>query len=456
MTRRPAARAGGGLGLLVAATVLIGLNLRGPIVGIPPLIDEISADLGLSSTTAGLITSLPLVCFAVGSPVAALLARRFGLERTMLAALLLLGAAIALRPWDGLAALLAGTVVVGAAITVGNVLVPVLVRRDGGSHVKSIMATSTSSYGVGGALAAAVAVPMAARLGWRGATASLAVLVAVAVVVWLVHMRLRARVRADVAPSTPAAGAGATPARMSAPPASSAAPRPRPSSGTPGPGPSSAPPRPGPSSGTPRPAPSSAHPRPPVWTQASVWWLAAFFGLQATLFYSVSAWLPPLLVESASASAATGGTAVSLFHLLGIAGTLAVPALLRWLGGARRVGVVIALGWLVLLVGVLVLPHVWMPWVLVGGLAQGAGIGLGLTLVAERPVDADYGRSVSAMVQGAGYALAALGPIVIGWAHGATAGWAVPLTILVALAVGLAVSGLRAGEDRPIGGPAHG
>ncbi|WP_211489960.1 MFS transporter, partial [Georgenia thermotolerans] len=413
----PSAPAPAGLGLLVVATVLIGLNLRGPIVGIPPLIDEISADLGLTATTAGLITSLPLVCFAVGSPFVALLARRFGLERTLLVALLLLGAAIALRPWDGLAPLLTGTVVVGAAITVGNVLVPVLVRRDGGRHVKSIMAASTSSYGVGGALAAAVAVPMAAQIGWRGATASLAVLVAVALVVWLVHMRSR-RTRARAQPPVPR--------------------------GTP----------PAPAAGT-GPASSSAH-RPSAWTQASAWWLAAFFGLQATLFYSVSAWLPPLLVQSASTSAATGGTAVSLFHLLGIAGTLAVPAMIRWFTDARRVGVVIAIGWLVLLVGVLVLPHLWLPWVLVGGIAQGAGIGLGLTLVAERPVDADYGRSVSAMVQGAGYALAALGPIVIGWAHSATDSWVVPLTILVGLAIGLGVSGLRAGEDRPIGGPAHG
>jgi CP family cyanate transporter-like MFS transporter len=401
----------GGLGLLVVATVLIGLNLRGPIVGIPPLIDEISADLGLSATTAGLITSLPLVCFAVGSPVVAVLAHRFGLDRTILASLVLLGAAIALRPWDGLVALLAGTVLVGAAITVGNVLVPVLVRRDGDGHVKSIMAASTSSYGVGGALAAAVAVPMSGQLGWRGATASLAVLVAVAVVVWAVRMRLTRAARVAAG----AHGAAAGPAAAA------------------------------------RQAPSSAQHRPSAWTQRSAWWLAAFFGLQATLFYSVSAWLPSLLVQSASVSPATGGTAVSLFHLLGIAGTLAVPALIRGLGDARRVGVVIAVGWLVLLVGVLVLPHLWLPWVLVGGLAQGAGIGLGLTLVAERPVDADYGRSVSAMVQGAGYALAALGPILVGWAHGVTDSWTVPVTILVALAVGLGLSGLRAGEDRTIG-----
>ncbi|WP_127127673.1 MFS transporter [Georgenia sp. SYP-B2076] len=413
----PAARPG--LGLLVLAVVLVGLNLRGPIVGIPPLIDQISSDLDLTGTTAGLVTSVPLICFAVGSPLVALLTRRVGLDRAVLLSLVLLGVSVALRPWGGLVTLLLGTVGVGLAITVGNVVVPVLVRRDAGGRTKEVMAASTSSYGVGAALAVAVAVPVAAVVGWRGSTALLAVLVVLALVVWLVRMR-----RAAAAPAAgPAAGPTAGPARAV-------------------PGPAA---RPGRADGR---GPAA---RPSVWTQPAAWWLALFFGLQSTLFYSSSAWLPPLVADQAGVTTATAGTAVSLFHLLGIAGTLAVPTLLARLGNARRVAVTVAAGWAVLLAGLLLVPGLWLAWVLVGGVAQGAGIGLGLTLVAVRPVDADYGRSVSAMVQGAGYGLAAVGPVLVGWSHAVTDGWATPVLILLAAAALMGVAGLRAGEDAPIG-----
>ncbi|MFD1505163.1 MFS transporter [Georgenia yuyongxinii] len=416
-------------------TVLIGLSLRGPIVGIPPLIGRIGAELELTGTAAGLITSLPLVCFAVGSPLVALLARRLGLDRTLLVALVVLGLAVALRPWGGLPLLLAGTVLVGLAITVGNVLLPVLVRRDAGGRTKGVMAASTSSYGLGAALAAAVAVPMAGSLGWRGATASLAVLVALALVMWLVRMR-----RGATGPGGAGSGRGRAGGvgASGAGPAGSAASAPAATSAT---------------SGTAAGSAAAAGAERSVWTMPSAWWLALFFGLQAALFYSVSAWLPPMLVDEAGVSEATAGTAVSLFHLLGILGTLAVPAMLSWFGDARRVGLIIAAGWVVLLLGVVLLPGTWLLWVVVGGVAQGAGIGLGLTLVAVRPVDVDYGRSLSAMVQGAGYGLAAVGPVLIGWLASSTDGWALPVTVLVAAAVALGLAGLFAGNERPIGVP---
>jgi MFS transporter, CP family, cyanate transporter len=424
-----------GVGLLVMATVLVGLCLRGPIVGIPPLIGQIGADLDLSGTTAGLITSLPLVCFAVGSPLVAPLAQRLGLDRSLLVALVVLGLAVALRPWGGLPLLLAGTVVAGMAITVGNVLLPVVVRRDAGGRTKGVMAASTSSYGMGAALAAAVAVPMAGYLGWRGATASLAVLVALALAAWLVWMRRGAEGVADVRAGDLGGGrvTSSGPARATAP------------SGAAGPAVAA-----GPAGAA---AAGTAGTRPSVWTMPSAWWLALFFGMQATLFYSVSAWLPPMLVDEAGVSEATAGSGVSLFHLLGILGTLAVPAMLSWFGDARRVGLVIAAGWAVLLLGVVLLPAPWLVWIVVGGVAQGAGIGLALTLVAVRPVDVDYGRSLSAMVQGAGYGLAAVGPVLIGWLASLTDGWTLPAAVLVAAAVALGLAGLLAGDELPIGAP---
>ncbi|GAA3513173.1 MFS transporter [Georgenia daeguensis] len=419
LARGPAAadRAVPRVGLLLVAIVLVGLNLRAPIVGVPPLIPALSAELDLTGSAAGLLTSLPLLCFAVVSPLVVLLVRRLGVDRAVLLSLLLLGLATALRPWGSFGLLLGGTALVGVAITVGNVLVPIAVRRDAGRRTAVVMAASTGSYGVGQGVAAALAVPVANELGWRSAMALLAVPAAVAAVGWLLYVRRRRGIVAPL-PTAP----------------QSTAPRSAPGSAA-------------------RSA-SSGHKdadRPPVWRVGDAWWLALFFGLQATLFYSASTWLPALLSDEAGTTDELAGTALSLFHLIGIAGTLVVPLLLRALGGAVRSGVVIALAWCAFFVGMAVAPGGWPALVVLGGLAQGAGIGLGMTLIAMRPVDADYGRGLSALVQSAGYAVAAVGPVALGWVHGTSGSWALVMWLCAAGAAVMMLAAVRAGAERAIG-----
>ncbi|WP_344684628.1 MULTISPECIES: hypothetical protein [Actinomycetes] len=172
MTSAPRGASGGPagperLGLLVLAVILVGLTLRSPIVGVPPVLGAIGAELAFSSTTAALLTSLPLLAFALLSPAVPQLMRRLGVDLTLLLCLVLLGAAILLRPWVGAAGLLLGTLAVGAAITMGNVVIPVLVRRDAREKVPQVMAASTSAYGLGQAVAAGAAVPVAVLAGSR-------------------------------------------------------------------------------------------------------------------------------------------------------------------------------------------------------------------------------------------------------------------------------------------------
>ncbi|MFC7406734.1 MFS transporter [Georgenia alba] len=374
--------------------MLVGLNLRAPIVGVPPLIPAISADLGLTPTAAGLLTSLPVLCFALVSPLVAPLARRLGPDGALVAALGLLALATALRPWGTGVVLLVGTALVGVAITVGNVVVPVLVRRDAGRRAPAVMAASTSAFGVGVALSVASAVPVADQIGWRGTVTLLAAPVVVALAVWVARLR-KARGGAVLAP----AGGSRT----------------------------------------------------GVWREVDAWWLAVFFGMQACLFYSTSTWLPAQLDQDAGLGEALAGTAASVFHLVGIAGTLAVPLAMRLLRGGVGAGVTFGVMWMIFFAGLALAPGLWPVWMVVGGLAQGAGIGLGLTLIAIRPVDADYGRGLSAMVQTVGYAFAATGPVVLGWVHGATGSWPLVSWLCVGVGLVMCVAAVRAGQGRPIG-----
>ncbi|MDC4920009.1 MFS transporter, partial [Acinetobacter baumannii] len=116
---------------LIIGVVLISLTMRLPLTSVGPLVGSIRESLGLSHTAAGLLTTLPLLAFSLLSPFAPILARRFGMERIILYALVLLMAGIAIRSLSAtVPSLFAGTVLLGLAIAVCNVLIPSLVKRD--------------------------------------------------------------------------------------------------------------------------------------------------------------------------------------------------------------------------------------------------------------------------------------------------------------------------------------
>src|SRR5690606_10949572 len=112
------------------AIVLVAANLRPAVVAVSPLRPELRADTGLNAAAAGLLTTLPVLCFGVLSPLAPRVARRWGVEQTLFVALVVLCAGFALRLLPDLVSLFAGTVLVGAAIAFGNVLLPALIKRD--------------------------------------------------------------------------------------------------------------------------------------------------------------------------------------------------------------------------------------------------------------------------------------------------------------------------------------
>ncbi|HEU0042140.1 MAG TPA: MFS transporter [Jiangellaceae bacterium] len=374
---------------LVAAVVVVGLNLRSPITAVSAVLPDIRSELGLSPVVAGLLTSLPVLCFAGVSPLVVLFARRLGTDRAILISLLVIGAAVALRPWAGAWTLLAGTAVAGVAITVGNVLTPVVVRRDFPARPGPVLSLSTAALTGGAALAAALTAPLALVIGWRAATASWAALSVVGAAAWWLATRSHQ--------------AGAPPA---------------------------------------------ASPHGAVWRHPDAWWLGVYFGMQAGLYYAVTAWLPTLLADLGRTAADAGA---ALFQLLGILGTLIVPVLVAKLRARRLLAALIAVTWVVFLGGLLVAPSMFVLWCVIGGLGQGGGIAIALTLVVLRAADVGAARHLSAMVQTIGYTIGAVFPVLIGGAFGATGGWAVPTLMLIGAAALMVASAAFAAASRPIG-----
>lgn len=156
--------------LLIAGILLIATTLRVVFTGAAPLLDAIRSDYGLTTAQTGLLTTLPLLAFGLVSPLAAGVARRFGMERSLLLAMLLICAGIALRSLPSAAWLFIGTAVIGCGIALGNVLLPGLIKRDFSQHVARMTGAYSLTMGGAAALGSALVVPVAmAGFGWRGA-----------------------------------------------------------------------------------------------------------------------------------------------------------------------------------------------------------------------------------------------------------------------------------------------
>lgn len=190
-------RTGSGL-LIVLGIVLIAINLRASITAVGPLIGAIRADTGLSSIMAGLLTALPLIAFAVLSPLAPKLARRFGMEYTLLISMVALTAGIVLRSVPSVVTLFVGTAIIGMAIAVCNVLLPSLIKRDFPNRIGFMTGVYSVSMTMWAALSSGVSVPIAEGygFGWRGGLVGWAVLSAVAV--WLGYRNYAPTIRRDL------------------------------------------------------------------------------------------------------------------------------------------------------------------------------------------------------------------------------------------------------------------
>ncbi|MFB7889889.1 CynX/NimT family MFS transporter [Cellulosimicrobium cellulans] len=380
----------------VVAIVLASLNLRPAVVSISPVLGEIFADLGLSAAAAGVLTTLPVLCFGLLAPLAPVLARRWGLERALFVSLVVLCVGFALRLVPETWGLFAGTVVAGCAIGLGNVLLPALIKRDFADRIGLMTGLYSMALSGGAALAAGLTLPIAtaAGLDWRGALATWGVLAVLGVLVWVPRA-----LRPDLAGATSfGAGAGAGVARSA------------------------------------------------VWRSPLAWAVTVVMGMQSLSFYAVNAWLPEIMVALGRTPEA-GGWLLALCNLAGILGSFVTPVLAGRMRRQRGIGIVLVVLVGSGLLGLALAPGAAALWVVLVGLGQGGGISLALTLMALRARDAAHTSELSGMAQSAGYLLAATGPLGLGLAHDATGTWTLPLLLLVAAAGVQGVAVWFAGRD---------
>lgn len=387
-TSPPSSAAPSGRWLLIAGIALVALNLRPGIVSIGPLVAHIRADTGLSNAALGFITTLPLLSFGFLSLLAVGVGRRIGMDRAIALAVGLIGLGTLLRGAPPVAALFAGTALLGIGVALGNVLLPALAKRHFPHRVGAITSVYSTMMGFGATAAAGLSVPIAARIGWHGALAVWVIPAAVALFVWLPQLR--------TAPTVPAQRSVRSLATLA--------------------------------------------------KSKLAWQVALFMGLQSLTYFVLVAWLPDLL-QSRGASETDAGGLLALSQGLGMAGSALIPI---WAGAVRDQRAIIWTLAAVEAVGLagLALASVSLAWLWVSllGFVLGGTFGLALVLLVLRSHDAETTGQLSGMAQSVGYLIAATGPPIFGLLRDLTGGWNVPLGFLVAVLVGKLVMGLPAGR----------
>jgi CP family cyanate transporter-like MFS transporter len=369
----------------MAGLILLALNLRGPLVAVSAVAVDLQSDLGMTAGTVGLLTSLPVLCFGLASPAASGLIGRLGIEISVLATLLVIFVGILVRSAGAVPAAFVGTVLIGLAITVGNLLGPLIVGRDFRTRAALMTGTYTAALNVGSMLVLAVSGPLAAAFGWQIALAVAAAMPVLAALVWG-PLTVRARRR-------PAAPPGARP-------------RTRPTTGG---------------------RSDPAGPARSVFRRPSTWLLTGAFAGQAYAYYGLTAWLPTVLADELDMTRGEAGAASSIFQIAALIGAIGAPVIIHRLGGPLVSFLVNGVLWAALPLGLLVAPDLWAVWSASSGIAQGGGFVTIFTVVVWRARTLRENRQLSSIVQTGGYCVAALGPTLLGALHDATGLWTASL-----------------------------
>lgn len=399
MTDAPTRPVWQGRTLAFLGIVLVAFSLRSAVASLSPILAEIEADFAVPSWILGLIGAAPPVCFAVFGIVTPALERRFGLERLAVAAMVVAtGAMVARALASDALALLLGTAVLFAAIGVGNVVLPPLIKKYFPDRVGTMTGLYSSLLAVAAFVPPLVAVPVADAAGWRFSLGMWAVFALAAIVPWVAQLvvdaRERAAGRAAAARGLDGNGAGdAVGADVEI--------------------------------DEPTPRVLGRLPRIPL-----AWALAVTFAISSASVYACFAWLPVVLVEMAGVSHAAAGALLSLFGAMGLPWSILVPmAVTRW----NRVGVVYVVALVAGVAGVLGMvlapTAATVLWVVLLGTPQGLFPAV-LVMIQRRSRTHEGAVALSSFSQSIGYAIAAIFPLAFAVLHETTGGWQAPLVLL--------------------------
>lgn len=382
----------------IVGIIFIASNLRAPITSVGPLVSLIRDDLQISNTLAGLITTLPLLAFALFSSIVPRLGQKYGMELTILISIIFLTIGIILRSLSGVATLYIGTAVLGLAISISNVLLPSLIKREFPERIGMMTGVYAISMNLLGAIASGISVPIAVGLGfgWQGALGIWGILSFVSILIWLPQIKGRNWKSSSLYNQETKSNVN-------------------------------------------------------LWRSALAWQVSLFMGLQSMIFYVLIAWLPEILMQQ-GISSNQAGWLLSIMQLALLPFTFIVPVMAGRMSSQRLLVTIMSILLLIGNLGILFgSSNLIVLWIIILGIGGGFAFGLAMMFFSLRTENAQQAAELSGMAQSIGYLLAAIGPTFFGYLHDVTNSWTPPILILVCASVLLFIFGLGAARNQSIG-----
>ncbi|TAM67648.1 MAG: MFS transporter [Microbacteriaceae bacterium] len=377
--------------LALLAILLVALNLRSAVAAISPIIGVISVDIPLNSVDVGVLGMLPPICFAVFGFAAPFVPGRLSLEATSVLALVaMLVGDLARAAAGSFLLLVAGSVVVFAGMGVGNVLLPPLVKRYFPDRIGLMTSLYVVVISISTLVPPLVAVPIANAAGWRVSVGVWALVVVIAFVPFAGMRRLARIARANgveaVELPTGAAVTG-------------------------------------------------------LWRSSIAWSVMIVFAASSINVYALFAWLPEVLTQTVGASSAEAGILLSLYAAMGLVAALFVPMLATRMKNVALLVYSAVAFYLVGYLGLVFIPATgtWL-WVALAGLGP-LTFPLALALINMRTRTHEGSVALSGFVQGIGYVIAAMGPLIFGVIHELSGGWTLSIVFLLCTALAATVAG---------------
>ena len=361
--------------LLIIGIIFIAFNLRPAITAVGPLIATIQKSLGINNLEAGFITTIPLIAFALFSPLVAKLSRKWGNERILFFSLLLLAVGIFVRYSHNLWILYAGTLIIGSGIAVMNVLLPSVIKSDFPNRIGIMTSIYTTSMCSMAGLASGVSIPLSegAGLGWEKSLVVWGILAIIGILLWIPQLKVSHK---------PIENQGTSPLQS-------------------------------------------------IWKSKTAWAVSIFFGFQSFVFYCVIAWLPAILLHKGM-NENTAGWMLLFVQIIGLPATFFSPIiaskLKRMWTAIAFIGLLNVLGFGGLIVfqqtGLLI------SSIALIGLSTGGSISLAYLIISTKAKDHQQAAELSGMAQAVGYLLAAVGPVLLGFTYDQAGVWLYPILII--------------------------
>jgi len=386
--------------LAILGILFLALNLRGPFTSLAPVLTQIMRDLHLASSAAGFLTALPLLTFALFSPLVSQISRRLNLEPSLLFSLLLIASGILLRSWGETFTLYLGTVLIGIGIAIGNVLLPVVVKISFPSRIATVTSLYIFTMGIGSTLSSSLMVPLSQltildSTGWQLALFMNLLFPILALTIWLPR-----QINRTSKVNNQHNNEGAISIQS-------------------------------------------------LLKSKVAWQVTLSLGLNSFTFYSLAGWLPKILNDLGYSEIDAGYIYGFLQFSTMIPGLLLLP-LLGKKNNQQWLITLCAFSTFISLIGLLFLPKFAIFWVALFGLANCSTFIIALSFIGLRTSNGSQAASLSGMSQGIGYALAATGPTLVGQIHARSDSWTMPIILIASIALICTTFSFLAARDHKI------